>query len=817
MSIQLELGFNDAPLTRGLSAAQARLNELQSQITQLNSVISNTTSQETLRRALTALGEKQKEVKTITNGLKGSIKELADESVKAAEKINNIPKSKLEGFKITSAVKTAGGDEISAIQLRVNQYTASIERLNKVIGETKSQTQLTNALAALSQRQSELNKLTRLSTGALESDNVKKAQSAKINNQAAFTLNNFNRVIQDAPYGLRGVANNIDPLIESFRNLASSTKNAGGPIAALRGALTSGAGLAIAVSTVTSLLVVFSDKLFDNSSATDKAAESAKKYADDISNVVRQLNAERDAINQIASGQSSLTKIREKNVEFTFGQGTSTDIQNLKSRISQTVTALRLNRDQQAKILKDENDLYDAYVNKKTTVYNDVALTEEQYNEKLKALRSERFKLQSDEIKFTEQLLEQRVDLRLLNQKNEREINEKSKQDYEKYVKSIIEQAKKIADFTEKTIDLRLGITPLDTEREAFEKAKKFLDAYKKGLFKYTPFQGILPFEYPAELKIKPPTKAELDEQLRLEEARRFLIILPSLDEARTNETLGNLRNRIIEATTPKEKPKTDIFGNIIKDVKTINDLLKTTEGVSKLNDYIREIDEIKKAYKELGLVAPNIELSGPIFAVDEAIKDVKYNLKGLKEDFTTFNQSIQQEFQVLSKVFGDILTPAFDSFFQAFEQGKDPVQAFFQGFADGVKRLIQEMIRLAAISGIISLASGGSISFTQAFGQLTGFGGNRRNNALANLNLSGLRGRALGGPVSGNTPYLVGERGPELFVPSVSGGIVPNNFIGGFMGGGMGSTGGRSSVLRGQDILLAYARTQRSQLRVNG
>ena len=34
---------------------------------------------------------------------------------------------------------------------------------------------------------------------------------------------------------------------------------------------------------------------------------------------------------------------------------------------------------------------------------------------------------------------------------------------------------------------------------------------------------------------------------------------------------------------------------------------------------------------------------------------------------------------------------------------------------------------------------------------------------------------RANGGPVSGGTPYIVGERGPELFVPSRNGTIVPN------------------------------------------
>jgi phage-related minor tail protein len=35
--------------------------------------------------------------------------------------------------------------------------------------------------------------------------------------------------------------------------------------------------------------------------------------------------------------------------------------------------------------------------------------------------------------------------------------------------------------------------------------------------------------------------------------------------------------------------------------------------------------------------------------------------------------------------------------------------------------------------------------------------------------------GKAAGGPVSGNTPYLIGEQGPELFVPAGSGTIIPN------------------------------------------
>jgi len=46
------------------------------------------------------------------------------------------------------------------------------------------------------------------------------------------------------------------------------------------------------------------------------------------------------------------------------------------------------------------------------------------------------------------------------------------------------------------------------------------------------------------------------------------------------------------------------------------------------------------------------------------------------------------------------------------------------------------------------------------------------------------LEGRAAGGPVSANTPYMVGEKGPELFVPRNSGGIIPNHYgIGGMIG----------------------------------
>ena len=62
-------------------------------------------------------------------------------------------------------------------------------------------------------------------------------------------------------------------------------------------------------------------------------------------------------------------------------------------------------------------------------------------------------------------------------------------------------------------------------------------------------------------------------------------------------------------------------------------------------------------------------------------------------------------------------------------------------------------------------------LAIDQAFGS---FGGGGIFGFLGNIF------KANGGPVAGGNPYVVGEKGPELFVPKSSGTIVPNNQLGG-------------------------------------
>lgn len=58
------------------------------------------------------------------------------------------------------------------------------------------------------------------------------------------------------------------------------------------------------------------------------------------------------------------------------------------------------------------------------------------------------------------------------------------------------------------------------------------------------------------------------------------------------------------------------------------------------------------------------------------------------------------------------------------------------------------------------------------------GVGGSGGGGGLGDIlfnSISSLLGRAAGGPVTPDQPFLVGERGPEVFVPRIAGEVLPN------------------------------------------
>jgi len=81
----------------------------------------------------------------------------------------------------------------------------------------------------------------------------------------------------------------------------------------------------------------------------------------------------------------------------------------------------------------------------------------------------------------------------------------------------------------------------------------------------------------------------------------------------------------------------------------------------------------------------------------------------------------------------------------------------------------------------------------------------------------SSLEERAIGGPVNAGTPYMVGERGPELFIPSGYGKIVDNMATMSMLSGGTPVAGGGVNVtinlppgVNGDDVVDAIRRYER-------
>lgn len=86
----------------------------------------------------------------------------------------------------------------------------------------------------------------------------------------------------------------------------------------------------------------------------------------------------------------------------------------------------------------------------------------------------------------------------------------------------------------------------------------------------------------------------------------------------------------------------------------------------------------------------------------------------------------------------------------------------------------------LNKFTGLLSIGSGVGNAITGIAGIGNGAVGMLMKAFTSPLSLlSGLlHGKAAGGPVDNKTPYVVGERGPELFVPQSDGIIVPNHML---------------------------------------
>ena len=132
-----------------------------------------------------------------------------------------------------------------------------------------------------------------------------------------------------------------------------------------------------------------------------------------------------------------------------------------------------------------------------------------------------------------------------------------------------------------------------------------------------------------------------------------------------------------------------------------------------------------------------------------------------------TRNDELNNSFQAIGLSVGN-----------AFKGMLTGAMSFKNAMSGIISAVIDELFRLFVVQQIVGIVSGALGGLTGTPAPTGGFGSSTGNY------LPGIA-RARGGSVAKNSPYMVGEQGPELFIPGGSGTIIPNRNLSSNGGGG--------------------------------
>lgn len=140
-------------------------------------------------------------------------------------------------------------------------------------------------------------------------------------------------------------------------------------------------------------------------------------------------------------------------------------------------------------------------------------------------------------------------------------------------------------------------------------------------------------------------------------------------------------------------------------------------------------------------------------------------------ETGTTSVEGFRRGFANIKADILDVASAAENVLVNAWHSAEDALVEFvqtgefnFSKFVDGILADLTRLLARQALAGLIN-----------ALGGAAGGGGGGLGGLLSSF-ASG--SRQAGGPVEANRPFLVGERGPELFVPKQGGNIMPNEAL---------------------------------------
>jgi len=192
-----------------------------------------------------------------------------------------------------------------------------------------------------------------------------------------------------------------------------------------------------------------------------------------------------------------------------------------------------------------------------------------------------------------------------------------------------------------------------------------------------------------------------------------------------------------------------NIFGVVEKSTELSESFSNTTSAI--VNN-ITASDLFNESIGQTSFLVKGLSLGTDKFA--DRLLNVKSEADQLKEKFMEIGESIEQG--IVSNLTNAVM-------------GTQTLAQAAMNVLDQLKRKLIELAIQRAVSGIGNFIGG-------ALGGM--FGGGLPNQFIGKASAIGFR--ANGGRVSANQPYTVGERGREVFVPTTSGTIVPNNQLGG-------------------------------------
>jgi hypothetical protein len=234
-------------------------------------------------------------------------------------------------------------------------------------------------------------------------------------------------------------------------------------------------------------------------------------------------------------------------------------------------------------------------------------------------------------------------------------------------------------------------------------------------------------------------------------------------------------------------------FLDIDADTSLLEGILEKFNEIGENPEFLSFLGNVKTIFDEMAPVLANI-----VFNVGELAVKLTPLLEGALNRVIPLLSDTARIFSGIDFFIGEIITR-----FGEFE-GETP------SFIEAIESQLNPMMRLQQGVKAVADAIDAAIAAYKRFQALGGFEANR-----VITPPGAVRKRAGGGRVTGGMPYLVGEMGPELFMPGRGGNIVPNDRLG--RGGGASivinvSAGmGTNGAQVGEQIVNAIKRYERT------